>query len=107
EIVKKLSYQVMLGNNMSTLGVDAGQIDAKLNTLSTALVYLPTTGEYGMFNGAYGDYDNHQEVATRFGAHYTRSTETRQGQPTSDAFENVSLRVSDGNSIFQPNLFNP
>ena len=41
----------MLGNNMSTLGVDAGQIDNKLNTVAGALVFLPTTGEYGMFNG--------------------------------------------------------
>ena len=70
-----------------------------------ALVYLPTTGEYGMFNGSYGDYDNHQKVATRFGAHFTRSNETRQGQPTTDAFENVTLRVSDGSSIFTPSLF--
>jgi len=107
QIVNKLNYQVMLGNNMSTLGVDAGQIDNKFNTVSAALVYLPTTGEYGMFNGAYGDYDNHQEIATRVGAHYTSSTETRQGQPTTDAFENVSLRVSDGSSIFLPSLFNP
>ena len=36
EITKKLSYNVMLGNNMSTLGVDAGQLDAKLNTFSGA-----------------------------------------------------------------------
>jgi hypothetical protein len=43
---------MMLGNNMSTLGVDAGQIDAKLNTFAGALVFLPTTGEYGMFNGS-------------------------------------------------------
>ena len=107
EIVKKLSYQVMLGNNMSTLGVDAGQIDNKLSTVAGALVFLPTTGEYGMFNGAYGDYDMHEKMATRVGAHYTRSDETRQGQPTTDAFENVSLRVSDGSSIFLPNLFNP
>jgi hypothetical protein len=105
EIVKKLTYSVMLGNNMSTLGVDAGQIDAKLNTFAGALVFMPTTGEYGMFNGSYGDYDNHQKVATRVGAHFTRSTETRQGQPTTDGFENVTLRVSDGNSIFTPNLF--
>jgi len=107
EIVKKLSYQVMLGNNMSTLGVDAGQIDNKLSTVAGALVYVPTTGEYGMFNGAYGDYDMHEKVATRVGVHFTRSDETRQGQPTTDAFENVSLRVSDGSSIFLPNLFNP
>jgi hypothetical protein len=107
EIVKKLNYLVMLGNNMSTLGVDAGQLDPKLNTLAAAVYYVPTTGEYGMFNGSYGDYDNHQKVATRFGAHYTRSTETRQGQPNTDAFENVTLRVSDGSSIFTPNLFAP
>lgn len=105
EIVKKLSYSVMLGNNMSTLGVDAGQLDANLNSFSAALVFLPTTGEYGMFNGAYGDYDNHQTVATRVGGHFSRSTETRQGQPDTDEFENVTLRVSDGNSIFTPNLF--
>jgi len=105
EVTKKLNYTVMLGNNMSTLGVDAGQLDAKLNTLSAGLIYLPTTGEYGMFNGSYGDYDNHQKVATRFGGHFTRSNETRQGQPTSDAFENTTLRVSDGSSIFAPNLF--
>jgi hypothetical protein len=106
EIVKKLSYTFMLGNNMSTLGVDAGQIDNKLSTIAGGLIFLPTTGEYGMFNGAYGDYDQHEQIATRVGAHYTRSEETRQGQPTTDAFENVSLRVSDGSSIFLPNLFN-
>ncbi len=86
KIGKKLIYSVMLGNNMSTLGVDAGQMDAKLNTFAGALVFLPTTGEYGMFNGSYGDYDDHQKVATRIGAHFTRSTETRQGQPNTACF---------------------
>jgi hypothetical protein len=107
EIVKKLTYSVMLGNNMSTLGVDAGQIDNKLNTIAGALVFLPTTGEYGMFNGSYGDYDQHEKIATRVGVHFTQSDETRQGQPENSNFENVSLRVSDGSSIFLPNLFNP
>ncbi|HEY5967645.1 MAG TPA: hypothetical protein VIU35_06685 [Chitinophagaceae bacterium] len=107
EITKKLHYNVMLGNNMSTLGVDAGQMDNKLNTFAAGLYFLPTTGEYGMFNGSYGDYDMHEKVATRVGAHFTRSTETRQGQPDTDAFENVTLRVSDGNSIFSPSLFAP
>ncbi len=107
EIIKGLNYNVMLGNNMSTLGVDAGQMDPKLNTFSAGLYYLPTTREYGMFNGSYGDYDMHEKVATRVGAHFTHSTETRQGQPDTDAFENVTLRVSDGNSIFAPGLFAP
>ena len=104
---KKLNYNVMLGNNMSTLGVDAGQLDNKLNTFSGALVYLPTTGEYGMFNGSYGDFDMHKKVATRVGIHYTHSTENRQGQPNTDGFENTTLRVSDGSSIFTPSLFAP
>jgi hypothetical protein len=60
-----------------------------------------------MFNGSYGDYDMHQKVATRVGVHFTQSDETRQGQPENSNFENVSLRVSDGSSIFTPNLFNP
>ena len=105
EITKRLSYKIMLGNNLSTLGVDAGQLDNGLNTLAASLVLCPTTGEYGIFNGSYGDFDNHQKPATRFGLHFTRSDEDRQGQPTSDAFENTQIRVSDGSSIFTPNLF--
>jgi hypothetical protein len=105
EITKQLTYKIMLGNNLSTLGVDAGQLDNGLNTLAASLVYLPTTGEYGIFNGSYGDFDNHQKVATRFGLHFTRSDEDRQGQSNTDAFENTQIRVSDGSSIFTPNLF--
>jgi hypothetical protein len=105
EIVKKLTYKIMLGNNLSTLGVDAGQLDNGLNTLSAALTYFPTTGEYGMFNGSYGDFDNHQKAATRLGLHFTRSNEDRQGQPSNDAFENTQIRLSDGSVIFTPDLF--
>jgi hypothetical protein len=105
EIIKKLTYKIMLGNNLSTLGVDAGQLDNGLNTLSAALTFFPTTGEYGMFNGSYGDFDNHRKAATRLGLHFTRSDEDRQGQPTTDAFENTQIRVSDGSVIFSPSLF--
>jgi hypothetical protein len=105
EITKKLTYKVMLGNNLSQLGVDAGQLDNGFNTLSAALTWFPTTGEYGMFNGSFGDFDNHRKAATRLGLHFTRSDEDRQGQPRSDAFENVQIRVSDGSVIFSPDLF--
>lgn len=104
-IVKKLDYEVMLGNNMSTLGVDAGQLDPKLNTIGGGLIFTPTTGEYDFLNGAFGDYNNHQKVATRLAVHYLHSIETRQGQPKNTDFENVMLRFSDGNSIFSPGLF--
>lgn len=104
EIAEGLTYKAMLGNNLSQLGVDAGQLDDKLNTWSTSLVWYPTTGEFGTAGG-FGDFDDHREVATRVGAHFTRSEESRQGQPNTDAFENVQIRISDGNTIFQPDLF--
>ena len=92
----------MVGNNLSQLGVDAGQLDAGLNTLSTSLVWLPTTGEFGR---GFGDFEQHQEVATRVGVHFTRSDEDRQSQPDTEAIENSQIRTSDGNVIFTPGLF--
>ncbi len=103
-VVDGLTYSVMLGNNLSQLGVDAGQLDEHLNTLSGEVVWYPTTGEYGL-NSNFGDFENHQELATRLGAHYTRSPEDRQGVPSSEAFENVTIRLSDGTVIFAPGAF--
>jgi hypothetical protein len=104
KVVERLSYRFMLGNNLSQLGVDAGQIDDKFNTLAAALIWLPTTGEFGV-RSRLGDFDAHTQVATRIAAHFTRSEEDRQSQPTSDAFENVTIRLSDGNPIFVSDLF--
>lgn len=64
EIVKAVNYQVMLGNNLSQLGIDAGQLDKGINTFSGALTWFPTTGEYGL-NSNYGDFEKHEKVATR------------------------------------------
>jgi hypothetical protein len=74
QVVDGLSYHVMLGNNLSQLGVDAGQLDNGLNTLSMALVWLPTTGEYGP-RGDFGDFEHHEKLATRLGP--TTPTATR------------------------------
>ena len=41
-----LRYRVMLGNNLSQLGVDAVQLDGNFNTVSGALWWVPTTGQY-------------------------------------------------------------
>ena len=102
----RLQYQAMLGNNLSQFGVDASQIDDGLNTVSLALNWFPTTGDYGP-RGAFGDFQAQPKPATRVAAHYTHSLETSQGQPTTDAFENVQIRISDGNVIFEPSLFGP
>ena len=102
-ITKRLRYQTMLGNNLSTLGVSAARLDNKFDTLSSALVWAPT-GEYGQ---GFGDFEQHKEVASRFGIHFTRSNENKESQPNSDSFENTQLRLSDGSVIFTPDLFGP
>ena len=101
-----VNYMAMLGNNMSTLGVSASQLDDTVDTWSVMLNWLPTTQEYGPL-GAFGDFENHQELATRLGAHFTHSTEDRQQQPGTDSIENTQIRLTDGNVIFTPSLFGP
>lgn len=100
-----IEYKVALGNNLSTLGVSGAQLDNKLNTLASALWWMPTTGEFGPALG-FGDYEEHQKLATLFGVHYTHSTETAQSQPKENSFENTQFFLSDGTLIFSPNAFN-
>ena len=99
-----LRYRVMLGNNLSQLGVDAGELDATLNTVSGALWWMPTTGEYGPGEG-FGDFEHHNEAATLFGVNFTRSREDQQSQPGLNSFENSQIRLSDGTTIFQADPF--
>jgi len=104
DITSNLRYQAMIGNNLSTLGVSSAQLDNHFNTIATALVWEPTTGEFGK---GFGDFEDHQQAATRLALHYTRSTEDKQSQPNSDAFENTQIRLSDGTVIFTPFIFGP
>jgi len=108
EIVNRLEYQVMLGNNMSTLGVPASRLDNGLNTLSAALLWFPT-GDYrkGFSDVGWGDFEHHEKFSTRLGFHFSRSDENRESQPGSEVFENTQLRLSDGTVIFTPDLFGP
>jgi hypothetical protein len=98
-------YKVALGNNLSTLGVDAAQLDNKLNTLATGFWWMPTTKEFGPTMG-FGDYEYHTNLATLFGFHYNRSRENQQAQPGANGFENTQLYLSDGTLIFSDNPFN-
>jgi hypothetical protein len=101
---KKFSYQTMIGNNLSTLGVSAAQLPNYFQTNATALVWMPTTGEFGQ---GFGDFEDHEKVATRLAGHFTYSKENAQSQPNANEFENTQLRLSDGTIIFTPNLFAP
>ena len=104
DLTKHLRYQAMLGNNLSTLGVSAAQLDNGLNTVATALVWTPTATEFGQ---GFGDFEHHDRLAARIAGHFTRSNETKQSQPNSDQFENTQIRLEDGSVVFNPNLFGP
>jgi hypothetical protein len=104
EIAPGLEYRAMIGNNLSTLGVASKQLDNKFNTVSGALVWMPTTHEFGLAEG-FGDYDYHERVATLLAGYASRSTETAQGQPEVDSFENSQIRLTDGTLLFSPDPF--
>ena len=101
---KGLIYQSMIGDNNSVLGVSAAQLPNYFKTTANALVWMPTTGEFGQ---GWGDFENHQKLATRLAGHFSYSKEDAQEQPNTEAFENTQLRLSDGSIIFTPNLFGP
>ena len=96
----------MFANNLSTLGVSAAQLDNRLDTQSYSVQWLPTTGEFGLW-GTFGDYDDHEKLATRLGVHYTHSLEDKQSQPGTEGIENSQIRLTDGSVIFTPDLFGP
>ncbi|HEX6648376.1 MAG TPA: hypothetical protein VF075_02510 [Pyrinomonadaceae bacterium] len=104
----RLKYQVMLGNNMSTLGVPASRLDNGFNTVSSALIWFPTGDfEKGFSGQGWGDFEHHDKFSTRLAVHFSRSDENKESQPNSEQFENTQLRLSDGTVIFTPDLFAP
>ena len=99
-------YFGMIADNLSILGVDAGQLDGDFSTASAAVWWMPTTGEYGPRNG-FGDYEMHEDVATRIGLHFTFSPEDRQSQPGTDDIDNTQIRLSNGTVVFTPGALAP
>ncbi len=96
-IFPKLEYRWMIGNNNSNLDVPATKLDRNLSG-GAALTWLPTTGEFGP-RGAFGDYENHQKLATRFNLAYTYSPEDRQA-PIGTPPSNTTLRLADSLNVF-------
>jgi hypothetical protein len=98
KITDGLFYKVMLGNNLSQLGIDAGQLDDGFDTFSGNIWW--TTNDFGRV-APFGDYEKHQEIATMVGVGFTRSNETRQSQAGTEDPENSQIRLSDGTVIFR------
>jgi hypothetical protein len=96
-ILQRLEYRWMVGNNNSNLDIPASKIDRDLSG-GFAITWLPTTGEFGP-RGAFGDFEGHEKLATRFNLAYTISPEDRQA-PIGTPPSNTTLRLSDSLNIF-------
>ena len=95
----KFYYNFTVGNNLSILGTTVSQLSRDLST-SASLWWMPTTGEFGP-RGGYGDFEIHQEVATRFGASYTHMRDDRQTPVSTSAPNNTQVKISDGVYFFE------
>lgn len=93
ELLPKLRYWAMVGNNLSQLGVTASQLSRDLST-SASFWWMPTTGEFGP-RGGYGDFELHQELATRFGFSLVHAREARQSAVGTPSAE-TQVKISDG-----------
>jgi hypothetical protein len=97
DLLPKLQYRWMVGNNNSNLDVPAIKLDRDLSG-GGALTWLPTTGEFGP-RGAFGDYEQHESLATRFNLAYTYSPEERQS-PIGTPAGNTTLRLADSLNVY-------
>jgi len=105
EVLPKFFYTLMLGNNLSQLGTTVSQLTRDLST-SASIWWMPTTGEFGP-RGGYGDFEMHEEVATRFGASYTHMRDDRQTPDNVSSPNNVQVKTSDGLLFYETGALAP
>jgi hypothetical protein len=104
ELLPGFWYNGVISNSNSALGVKASQLDRKFTT-GASVWWMPTTHEFGP-RGAYGDWELHDKVATRFGVSYTDSPE--QGFRNADGSAgNTTLRLADSLNLFDTGSLAP
>ncbi|MBL8002099.1 MAG: hypothetical protein JNL05_09075 [Flavobacteriales bacterium] len=99
ELTPRLRYTATVMNNLSQLGVNATQLTRDLGT-GFNLEWTPTTGEFGP-RGAYGDWEHHDKLATRFGGGYGHCREDRFNQDLSSKTLNTQVKISDSQNLFE------
>jgi hypothetical protein len=105
ELAPGFWYNAMVGNNNSSLGIKATQLDRKPSE-GASVWWMPTTHEFGP-KGAYGDYEMHEKVATRFGVSTTYSPEERFTDANTGATGNTTLRLADSLNVFDTGSLAP
>jgi hypothetical protein len=99
EPLPRLHYWLMIGNNLSQLGITTSQLTRDLIT-SGSIWWMPSTGEFGP-RGGFGDFEQHDKVATRFGASTVRGREDRFNDLANPSPAETQVRLSDGVLLFE------
>ena len=105
EPVPGLWYNAVMTNNSSSLGIKSSQLDRTFST-GGSMWWMPTTKEFGP-RGAYGDWEHHEKLATRFGFSTTRSPEQRFTNATSGTPDNTTIRLADSVNVFDAGALAP
>jgi hypothetical protein len=105
EALPGLWYNVTVSNNNSALGVKASQLDRKFSYGGTVW-WMPTTHEFGP-RGGYGDWEWHEDVATRFGISAFQSPEQSFRSTTGGNADNTTLRLADSVNLFETGSLAP
>ncbi|HEX9167292.1 MAG TPA: hypothetical protein VF862_15360 [Gemmatimonadales bacterium] len=96
--LSRLYYSASVNTSLSQLGITASN-DSRDLAFSGSLMWMPTTGEFGP-RGGFGDLENHDRLATRFGASGAHAREYR-GAPDAEKNNETQLRLSDGVYVFE------
>jgi len=91
--IERFYYTGAICTNLSQLGVTASN-DTRDFSYSASLWTMPTTGEFGP-RGGFGDLEEHEQLATRFGLSACTSHESRYAQLDQPPSA-TQIRLSDG-----------
>ncbi|QQS50521.1 MAG: hypothetical protein IPM71_13165 [Bacteroidota bacterium] len=105
EALPGLRYTAVLGNNLSILGVKAANLKRHFSK-SISINWMPTTHEFGP-RGGNGDFENHNELATRFGVSYCHYRDNRFNNEDNPSPDNTQVRMSDGGLFFETGALAP
>lgn len=105
ELIPGLWYNAFVGNNSSSLGVKATQLDRELST-GISTWWMPTTKEFGP-RGAYGDWEWHEKLATRIGMSSAFSPEERFTDSVTGATGNTTIKLADSVNVFDTGALAP
>lgn len=105
EPLKNFHYNVMVGLNLSELGISAGKLSRRLG-YGASLWWMPGAGEFGP-RGAYGDWEHHEKLATRLGGSFAHHRENRYSNLSQNSPDNTAIRLSDASLFFAGDALAP